>query len=63
MDPYQKSSDSHNAAIEGTSASFAYPLGPTLTPAGVNFSIFSVHATQVEIVFFDHADVSNPTGS
>jgi pullulanase/glycogen debranching enzyme len=56
MDPHRKSADSYNAAAEGTSASLAYPLGPTLTAAGVNFSIFSAHATQVEILFFDHAD-------
>jgi glycogen operon protein len=60
MDPHRKSADSYNAAAEGTSASLAYPLGPTLTAAGVNFSIFSAHATQVEILFFDHADAQQP---
>jgi glycogen operon protein len=60
MDPYRKSANARNLGVEGPSASFAYPLGPTLTAAGVNFSIFSVHATQVEIVFFDRADAQQP---
>jgi isoamylase len=60
MDPYRKPADSHNTAVEGKGASYTYPLGPTLTAAGVNFSIFSAHATQVEIVFFDHADAQQP---
>ena len=60
MDPNRKPADSRDTAVEGTSASFAYPLGPTLTGAGANFSIFSAHATHVEIVFFDHADDQQP---
>ena len=43
---------------EGTSQT--YPLGATLTSDGVNFSVFSAHATQVEIVFFEHADAQQP---
>ncbi len=31
----------------------AYPLGATLTTQGVNFAIFSSHATKVELCFFD----------
>jgi glycogen operon protein len=30
-----------------------YPLGATWTGLGVNFAIFSAHATKVEICFFD----------
>ncbi len=60
MDAHRESADYRDTAVEGTSASFAYPLGPTLTAAGVNFSIFSAHATHVEIVFFDHADAQLP---
>jgi isoamylase len=37
-----------------------FPLGPTITPHGVNFSVFSRHATGMEIVFFDHDDASEP---
>ena len=46
--------------MPGEDASQTYPLGPTLTPDGVNFSIFSAHATQVEVVFFDHAEAEQP---
>jgi glycogen operon protein len=60
MVAHRESADSRDTAVEGKSASFAYPLGPTLTASGVNFSIFSAHATHVEIVFFDHADAKQP---
>src|SRR5258708_27654430 len=33
-----------------------YPLGPTLTDTGVNFSIFSSHATQVCLLLYETAD-------
>src|SRR5262245_5130331 len=32
------------------------PLGATLSPEGVNFSVYSKHATGVELLLFDHAD-------
>ena len=60
MEPHQTSADYRDTAVESEGASYTYPLGPTLTPAGVNFSIFSAHATHVEIVFFDHADAKQP---
>jgi isoamylase len=37
--------------------SLSYPLGPTVCPEGTNFSLFSAHATKVEIVLFD--DLTN----
>src|SRR5438093_1122440 len=37
------------------------PLGPTVMPDGVNFSVFSRHATAVEILFFDGVDDARPT--
>src|SRR5256886_74547 len=42
---------------EGISA----PLGATVMPDGVNFSVFSRHATAVEILFFDGVDDARPT--
>ena len=60
MDPHLKTSDSRGAAVESKGASYTYPLGPTLAPSGVNFSIFSAHATRVEIVLFDNADAKQP---
>ena len=35
-----------------------YPLGATWDGAGVNFSIFSEHATKVEVCLFDSADAT-----
>ncbi len=40
--------------------SYSFPLGPTVTPEGTNFSVFSSSATRIEIVLFDHADDLQP---
>ena len=61
MDPLRNSADHCASDISGEGASQAFPLGPTLTPYGVNFSIFSAHATDVDIVFFDHPDAQQPS--
>ncbi len=37
-----------------------YPLGAKVTEGGVNFSISSRHATEVELLLFAHADSPNP---
>lgn len=44
-----------------TSIGQTYPLGATVTPGGVNFSLFSRHASAVELLFFDHVDDPRPT--
>ena len=36
------------------------PLGASVGPGGVNFSIFSRDASWVELLLFDHPDDSNP---
>ena len=41
---------------QGTS----FPLGATVFPDGVNFSLFSRDATGVELLLFDHADDHRP---
>ena len=41
---------------QGTS----FPLGATVFPDGVNFSLFSRDATGVELLLFDHADDRRP---
>jgi len=38
-----------------------YPLGATWTGLGVNFAIFSAHATRLELCLFDSADATVPT--
>lgn len=35
-----------------------YPLGATVDANGVNFSLFSYHASAVELLLYDHADQS-----
>ena len=41
---------------EGASA----PLGATVLPGGVNFSVFSKKATLIELLLFDDADAQTP---
>src|SRR5215470_5760897 len=38
-----------------------YPLGATWTGLGVNFAIFSAHATNVELCLFDSPDAATPS--
>jgi isoamylase len=38
----------------------SFPLGATLTPEGVNFSLFSKNSTLVELLLFDHIDDAKP---
>ncbi|WP_442485498.1 glycogen debranching protein GlgX [Aeoliella sp. SH292] len=37
------------------------PLGPSITPEGVNFSLYSRTATGVDLVLFDHAEDATPS--
>jgi isoamylase len=39
----------------------AYPLGATVFPGGVNFSVYSRSASGVELVFFDREDEALPS--
>jgi isoamylase len=41
----------------GTSA----PLGATLYPDGVNFSVFSKRASSIEVLLFDHEEATAPS--
>jgi isoamylase len=38
-----------------------YPLGATWTGVGVNFAVFSAHATHVDLCLFDSPDTTAPT--
>jgi pullulanase/glycogen debranching enzyme len=38
----------------------SFPLGATLSPEGVNFSVFSKSATRVELRLFDGAEEAQP---
>jgi glycogen operon protein len=39
----------------------SYPLGSTVTPEGVNFSVYSKHATGMELMLFDRVDDFAPS--
>src|SRR3984957_7836059 len=38
-----------------------YPLGASVTETGVNFSVFSYHATRAELLLFDTEDATQPS--
>jgi glycogen operon protein len=38
----------------------SYPLGATVTPEGVSFSVYSKHATALELLLFDRVDDAHP---
>jgi isoamylase len=61
MDTYRKPVEFHDPTVQRTYVSHPYPLGPTTTPEGTNFSVFSANATGMEIVLFDHADAPHPS--
>src|SRR5262245_35974139 len=54
--PYQLEHRTTKTVTKGTH----YPLGATLTPTGVNFALYSEHATDVFLLLFDKSD-GDPT--
>jgi isoamylase len=38
-----------------------YPIGASVTATGVNFSVFSYHATRAELLLFDTEDATEPS--
>ena len=48
------------AANGPASAGRSYPLGATIVPGGVNFSVYSREASSVELLLFDREDDSRP---
>src|SRR3989449_11428448 len=44
------------AVSDGAEEGSSSPLGATPSPNGVNFSVFSKHATRVELLLFDRVD-------
>ena len=38
-----------------------YPIGASVTTTGVNFSVFSYHATRAELLLFDTEDATEPS--
>jgi isoamylase len=52
-----------SGTIQATTAGRSAPLGATVVPGGVNFSLFSRTASGVELVFFDREDDRTPSRS
>jgi isoamylase len=53
--------DDRDLAAQQRRVSQTFPLGPTVSAEGTNFSVFSSNATRMEIVFFDHGDDLRPS--
>ncbi|KKO19227.1 MAG: glycogen debranching enzyme GlgX [Candidatus Brocadia sp.] len=47
--------------VVGQTRGTSFPLGATVLPGGVNFSVFSKNATSVELLLFQHAEDSAPS--
>ena len=47
--------------ITETERGLSYPLGATVVPNGVNFSVFSKNSTAMELLLFDEVNDSNPS--
>ena len=56
IEPMPVHSDLTHDPLQGYSA----PLGATLCRDGVNFSVFSKHATAIELLLFDDVDDARP---
>ncbi|MDQ2842756.1 MAG: hypothetical protein M3Y72_17300 [Acidobacteriota bacterium] len=48
-------------AAQQRRVSQTFPLGPTVSLEGTNFSVFSSNATRMEIAFFDHVNDPRPS--
>ena len=46
--------------LQQTTKGRSSPLGATLCPEGANFSVYSKHATGIELLLFDRADDTRP---
>jgi len=42
-------------------AGSSFPLGATVRPGGVNFSVYSKHGTDVDLLLFDHENDAKPS--
>jgi len=58
--PFPKVEISAAAKLSDESIGQSWPLGATIVPGGVNFSIYSRSATGVQLLFFNHEDDAHP---
>ena len=47
--------------VAPVSDSSSWPIGATLVEGGVNFSVYSKHSTELQLLLFDHVDDERPT--
>src|SRR5688572_3967110 len=59
ISPLRSQSDG-GAALAGVSVGISWPLGATVVPGGVNFSVYSRHADAIELQLFDRDDDRQP---
>src|SRR5262249_57829929 len=52
--------DSLATGTPAAGAGVSAPLGATIAPGGVNFSVFSKNATRLELLLFDGAAAATP---
>jgi isoamylase len=48
-------------SVEPSHTGQSFPLGATVLPGGVNFSVFSRQATRVDLLLFDSAEAAEPS--
>ena len=53
----------HGVSVPGADRGQSFPLGATVVPGGVNFSVFSRDCSGVDLLLFDHADDARPAGT
>src|SRR5215469_15991608 len=53
--------ETRSATQHAETAGRSSPLGATVVPGGVNFSVFSRNASGVQLLFFDREDDARPT--
>jgi isoamylase len=50
----------HRGVVSETHVGASAPLGASVTPDGVNFSVFSKRATGIDLLLFEHVDDAKP---
>ena len=60
MQDFSQTTMESSAASSQTSGK-SFPLGATVSPDGTNFSVFSKHSTEVQLLLFENVDDAEPT--
>jgi isoamylase len=59
--PRSGATATRTAAAAVAHAGLSFPLGASVVPGGVNFSVFSRHATRMDLLLFDSAAQAQPS--